>query len=98
MKIISFEGGIGAGKTSLTNYFSKVMKVEKILEDYSVVPFLEEYYADAYLNRANSYIKIENFRLALKDYERFVEYCVNKNENYKNVEKLIKLLKQEIED
>lgn len=44
VKIISFEGGIGSGKTSLTNYFSHRLKLKKILESYEINPFLKEFY------------------------------------------------------
>ncbi len=44
VKIISFEGCVGAGKTSLTNYFSYELKVGKILEEYEVNPFLKKFY------------------------------------------------------
>jgi len=43
-KIISFEGCVGAGKTSLTNFFSHDLKVGKILEEYEKNPFLREFY------------------------------------------------------
>ena len=43
-KIISFEGCVGAGKTSLTNYFSYEMGMEKVLEEYERNPFLKEFY------------------------------------------------------
>lgn len=43
-KIISFEGCVGAGKTSLTNYFSHELKMGKILEEHEKNPFLEEFY------------------------------------------------------
>ncbi|MDL1957520.1 MAG: deoxynucleoside kinase [Candidatus Desulfofervidus auxilii] len=45
VKIISFEGCVGAGKTSLTNYFSYELKCEKVLEAYEKNPFLEDFYA-----------------------------------------------------
>ena len=45
VKIISFEGCVGAGKTSLTNYFSYELKCEKILEEYETNPFLKDFYA-----------------------------------------------------
>ena len=45
VKIISFEGCVGAGKTTLTNYFSHELKCEKILEAYEINPFLKEFYA-----------------------------------------------------
>lgn len=44
VKIISFEGGIGSGKTSLTNYFSYDLKIGKILEEYNLNPFLKRFY------------------------------------------------------
>lgn len=43
-KIISFEGCVGAGKTSLTNFFSPDLKIGKILEEYKKNPFLREFY------------------------------------------------------
>jgi len=45
VKIISFEGCVGAGKTSLTNYFSYELKCEKILEAFEINPFLKDFYA-----------------------------------------------------
>ena len=44
MKTIAFEGCIGAGKTSLVNYFSHEFGCGKILEDYEANPFLAEFY------------------------------------------------------
>ncbi len=44
MKIISFEGSIGAGKTSLTNFFSHEFKCQKVLEDFESNPFLNKFY------------------------------------------------------
>ena len=46
-RIISFEGCIGAGKTTLTNYFSYELKCEKILEAYEINPFLKDFYANS---------------------------------------------------
>lgn len=45
MKIISFEGCVGAGKTSLTNYFSHELGISKLLEQYDRNPFLPDFYA-----------------------------------------------------
>lgn len=45
MRLVSFEGGIGSGKTSLTNYFSSELKLPKILEAYDQNPFLKDFYA-----------------------------------------------------
>ena len=45
MRLVSFEGGIGSGKTSLTNYFSTELKLPKILEAYDQNPFLKGFYA-----------------------------------------------------
>lgn len=43
-KIISFEGCVGAGKTSLANYFSHELRAPKMLEEYEGNPFLREFY------------------------------------------------------
>lgn len=53
VKLIGFEGCVGAGKTSLTNYFSHELKVGKILEEYESNPFLEKFY------EGNSKINLE---------------------------------------
>lgn len=45
VRIISFEGCVGAGKTSLANYFSYELKREKTLEAYEINPFLKDFYA-----------------------------------------------------
>jgi len=42
--VISFEGSIGAGKTSLTNFFSHEFKCQKVLEDFEANPFLNKFY------------------------------------------------------
>ena len=44
IKILSFEGGIGSGKTSLANYFSHMLNIGEILEDYEINPFLNDFY------------------------------------------------------
>jgi deoxyguanosine kinase len=44
MTVISFEGSIGAGKTSLTNFFSHELKCQKVLEDFGANPFLNKFY------------------------------------------------------
>jgi len=44
MKIISFEGSIGAGKTSLTNFFCHEFKCNKLCEEYEINPFLKKFY------------------------------------------------------
>ena len=44
-KIISIEGGIGAGKTTLVNILSDQLGLEKILENDYKNPFIEEFYA-----------------------------------------------------
>lgn len=50
MELISFEGSIGAGKTSLTNYLSYDLGKDKLLEKYDVNPFLEEFYKGTNVN------------------------------------------------
>ncbi len=42
--MISFEGSIGAGKTSLTNFFSHEFKCQKVLENFEANPFLSKFY------------------------------------------------------
>lgn len=44
VKLISFEGCIGAGKTCLTNFFSREFDTKKILEEAEKNPFLAEFY------------------------------------------------------
>jgi len=46
-KIISFEGGIGAGKSTLVNFFAAELGLEKILEDSYENPFVDDFYAGA---------------------------------------------------
>jgi len=50
IRIISFEGSVGAGKTSLTNYFSHELKIGKILEEYERNPFLHDFYKGSKVN------------------------------------------------
>jgi len=50
VKIISFEGCVGAGKTSLTNYFSYELKMRKVLEEYERNPFLRDFYKGSNVN------------------------------------------------
>ncbi len=49
-KIISFEGPIGAGKTTLVNYFSSQLNVEKRLEQSQNNPFINRFYAGENVN------------------------------------------------
>jgi deoxyadenosine/deoxycytidine kinase len=50
MKVISFEGSIGAGKTSLTNFFSHELKYDKLLEDFEANPFLKDFYQQQHVD------------------------------------------------
>jgi len=50
VKIICFEGCVGAGKTALTNYFSYELKMGKILEEYERNPFLRDFYEGSNVN------------------------------------------------
>lgn len=74
MKIISFEGCIAAGKTSLTNHFSGKLKLNKVLEDYEKNPFLEESYKgmDVNLETEITFLLIlySQLRRATKLYDR----------------------------
>lgn len=45
VRIVSFEGCVGSGKTSLTNYFSHELGLPKVLEQYDRNPFLPDFYA-----------------------------------------------------
>lgn len=47
MTIISFEGCVGAGKSSLTNYFAYTLKCPKIIETYEINPFIKRFYEGA---------------------------------------------------
>jgi len=49
-KLISIEGCVGAGKTSLTNYLSHELKIGKVLEQYDRNPFLKEFYEGLEVN------------------------------------------------
>lgn len=44
-KIVSIEGGIGAGKTTLVNYLSEELGIEKTLEHDYQNPFIDEFYS-----------------------------------------------------
>jgi len=50
VKIIGFEGCVGSGKTSLTNYFSYELNYGRILEKYDMNPFLRKFYEGSYVN------------------------------------------------
>ena len=43
--VISFEGCVGAGKTSLTDYFSRELGVPSLFEQYDRNPFLGDFYS-----------------------------------------------------
>jgi deoxyguanosine kinase len=44
--VISFEGCVGAGKTTLAEGLAAVRATQLLLEDFSAVPFLEEFHRD----------------------------------------------------
>src|SRR5437588_7876936 len=44
--LISFEGCVGAGKTTLAEGLAAVRATQLLLEDFSAVPFLEEFHRD----------------------------------------------------
>lgn len=64
-KIVSFEGCVGAGKTSLANYFSYELKIEKVLEEYERNPFLKEFYEglDVNLETESTFLLIHHSQL-----------------------------------
>ncbi len=45
MRVTSFEGCMGAGKTSLVRFFSRELRVASLLEKSNTNPFLEDFYA-----------------------------------------------------
>lgn len=74
VRIISFEGCVGAGKTSLTNFFSHNLKVGKILEEYEKNPFLREFYeTDLNINLESELtfllIHYSQLKKAIRDYQ-----------------------------
>src|SRR5439155_23446929 len=44
--IIAFEGCVGAGKTTIAEGVAAVRATQLLLEDFSAVPFLEEFHRD----------------------------------------------------
>lgn len=92
VKIISFEGCVGAGKTTLTNYFSREFKVGKIKEEYYKVPFIEEFYPDLKgelaLETEMSFLLIHYHQVkkALNDYQNhpfiFADFDIEKDYVY----------------
>src|SRR6266478_9556452 len=44
--IIAFEGCVGAGKTTIAEGLAAVRATQLLLEDFSAVPFLEEFHRD----------------------------------------------------
>src|SRR5215813_12290557 len=46
VRLLSFEGCVGAGKTTLAEGTAAVRATQLLLEDFSAVPFLEEFHRD----------------------------------------------------
>src|SRR6266566_365773 len=46
LRLLSFEGCVGAGKTTLAEGTAAVRATQLLLEDFSAVPFLEEFHSD----------------------------------------------------
>lgn len=46
-RIVSFEGCMGAGKTTLANYFSDQLGLDKLIEHSHANPFLHDFYSKA---------------------------------------------------
>src|SRR5438552_4026052 len=44
--LLSFEGCVGAGKTTLAEGVAAIRGTQLLLEDFSAVPFLEEFHRD----------------------------------------------------
>jgi len=84
--LISFEGCVGAGKTSLTNYFSYHYKTPKILENYEANPFLKKFYegADIKLETELSFLlihfsQIKEMQKLHKDSVIFCDFAIEKD-------------------
>ncbi len=79
VKIISFEGCVGAGKTSLTNYFSYELSYNKILEEHEKNPFLRDFYdgSDVTLEAEITFLLIHYYQIknALKKSNSDVILC-----------------------
>lgn len=75
IRYIAIEGNIGAGKTTLANYLSKLLEAELILENFENNPYLEEFYRS---NRGNAF---ETETFFLKDRIRQLE-AIKHDKNY----------------
>lgn len=76
LSLISFEGCLGAGKTTLTNYFGRRLSAPHLLEAYQKNPFLADFYEskskqsdrDIFLETELSFLLIHYSQL--KDFAR----------------------------
>lgn len=77
--IISFEGCIGAGKTSLTNYFAYQYRAQKVIEAHEANPFLKRFYegADIHLETELTFLLIHYSQIKemLKLHEKEIIFC-----------------------
>jgi deoxyguanosine kinase len=84
-KIISFEGPIGAGKTTLVNYFSSQLKLKKILEHSQQNPFIDKFYTgdDVKLETELTFLLLHysllKNSLALKDEIILTDFSIEKD-------------------
>lgn len=86
VRVISFEGCVGAGKTSLTNYFAYEIGMGKVLEEYERNPFLKEFYdgLDVKLETELTFLLIHYSQLkkaikTTKDQVIFVDFSIEKD-------------------
>lgn len=100
VEIISFEGCVGAGKTSLTNYFSYEFGVERLLEEHEKNPFLKEFYEgfDVTFETEITFLLIHNSQLRKAvDYTRnnymFSDFSIEKDLVYARMNLDSELLK-----
>ena len=71
-KIVSVEGCMGAGKTTLVNFLSDELGVEKILEQAYQNPFIDEFYSGANVKLETELtFLLQHYSLSSFDYTTF---------------------------
>ena len=85
MRLISFEGCIGSGKTTLANYFAYEFRTKKLLEDYSQNPFLQKFYqGNVDLETEICFLMIHYYQIrtatdSFKDHLIFSDFSIEKD-------------------
>jgi protein O-GlcNAc transferase len=78
---------------NLGNVLFKAGEFRKAAAEYSKALAVNPAFAEAFLNRANAWMKLAEYKKALDDYEQFLDLSGEKHEN---VQALTKLLRQEL--